>query len=364
MLTGKQGPACPRPCMQMNFQFWRKVFTPSRVIAALSLATITCAVLIANFSLGEERDQSVFKARAVRLTYVHDTVEATDEAKAALRQYEITQLPSDKEMFLAACDAMASKVSSLRRAEHMTEEQSDQIIDLCVAIRQQLDKIDTSAADRMTQSGFLLDRIRRVVLGFGMDELREQEDKLAEQSSAAALGRRITAGMAVIEIFLVAGIVFLVVRLTRLEHLATVCAWSHRLLYDGQWVSLERYLDQRFGIRASDGLNAEQAAKIVAENEKNGQELVRLVEFEKAAGDKAKEATRAIHSVRNHLTAVLCFSEMAENGDAEAQRDMASRVLNHANTISAEVNALHNAVRGFTPEDAEVAPVKRQRPAA
>jgi hypothetical protein len=92
----------------------------------------------------------------------------------------------------------------------------------------------------------------------------------------------------------------------------------------------------------------------MAEDEINGQELVRLIEFEKAAGVRAKEANRSIHSVRNHLTAVLCYSEMARNGDAEAQRDMASRVLTHANTISNEVDALHKAVRSFNPGPPEL----------
>jgi hypothetical protein len=318
-------------------------------VALLSLLTIACAVLIANFSIGESRSAPGYALRAARLNFVHEIVDSADKAREALRQYEATQEPEDKEAFLQACDTMAAKVSSLREAEHMSEEQSDQIVDLCVAIRQQLNKLGASPADRVIEAGGLVDRIRRVVLGFGMDELRQQDDKLEEQTKAAALNRRITAGMAVIEIFLVAGIVFLVVRLTRLEQLVTVCAWSHRLLYEGQWVSLERYLEQRFGIQASEGITTEQAAKLMTESEANGQELLRLIDFEKAAGARAKEANRAIHAVRNHLTAVLCYSEMAGAGNAEAQREMAARVLTHANTISNEVDLLHQAVRSFNP---------------
>jgi hypothetical protein len=333
----------------MSSSIWRKAITPSRLVATLGLLTIGCAVLIASFSIGEGRAEPGYALRAARLSYVHQIVDAADTAKAALRDYEATQQPVEKQAFLDACDTMAATVSRLRQAEHISEDQSEQIIDLCVSIRQQLNKLDASPADRMSEAGYLVDRIRRVVLGFGLDELRDQDDRLAVQTKAAALNRRMTAGMAVIEIFLVTAAAFLLVRLTRLEKLITVCAWSHRLLYEGQWVSLERYLEQRFGIRASEGITTEQAERIMAENELNGQELVRLVEFEKAAGARAKEANRAIHAVRNHLTAVLCYSEMAGNGDAEAQRDMASRVLTHASTISSEVDVLHNAVRGFNP---------------
>jgi hypothetical protein len=327
----------------------RKACTPTRLVALLSLLTIGCAVLIANFSIGEGRTGPGYALRAQRLAFVHETVDAADKAKAALRDYEVTQRAEQKDAFLKACDIMAAKVSGLRQAEHMSEEESDQITDLCVAIRQQLNKINASPEDRMAEAGDLLDRIRRVVLGFGMDELRQQDEKLEEQTKAAALSRNMTIGMAIIEIFLVAAIVFLVMRLTRLEQLVTVCAWSHRLLYEGQWISLERYLEQRFGIHASEGITEEQAANLMAENEINGQELVRLVEFEKAAGARAKEANRAIHAVRNHLTAVLCYSEMAGTGDPEAQREMSSRVLNHASTISSQVDILHRAVRAFNP---------------
>jgi hypothetical protein len=348
------GRITPSIIIQMSSSNWRKALSPSRLVALLSLLTVCCAVLIADLSIGEGRIGPGYALRAARLAFVRETVEEADKAKMALRQYELTQKPEDEETFLKACDTMAADVTGLRRAEHMSAEQSDQIIDLCVSIRQQLNKLDASPADRMSEAGFMLDRIRRVVLGFGMDELRVQDEKLAEQTHAAALNRRITVGMAVIEIFLVAGIVFLVLRLTRLEHLVTVCAWSHRLLYEGKWVSLERYLEQRFGIRASEGISTEQAARIMAENEVSGHELLRLIDFEKAAGVRAKEANRAIHAVRNHLTAVLCFSEMAGAGDQEAQREMATRVVAHASTISNEVDVLHNAVRGFNPGPPEL----------
>jgi len=45
---------------------------------------------------------------------------------------------------------------------------------------------------------------------------------------------------------------------------------------------------------------------------------------------------------------------MAGTGDPEAQREMASRVLNHASTISTQVDLLHKAVRAFNPGPPEI----------
>jgi hypothetical protein len=338
----------------MSASILQKSLTTSRLIALLCLLTVACAVLIAAFTLGEERSAPGYAARAARIDFVHQIVESADNAREALREYEATPNPAEKAAFLKSCDTMAATVTRLRRAEQMSEEQSDTITDLCVEIRHQLNNIDASPEESMLQSGNLLERVRRVVLGFGMDELRVEDDKLAEQTAAAALGRRITAGMAVIEVFLVAGIVILVMRLSRLEKLVNVCAWSHRLLYDGQWVNLERYLEDRFGIKASEGITAEQAEKLMSQSELNGEELIRLVEFEKAAGAHARQASTAIHAVRNHLTAVLCYSEMAGAGDSEAKSQMASRVLKHATTIASQVDILHKAVRGFNPGPPEL----------
>ena len=73
----------------MSSTILRKAFTPSRLVALLSLLTVGCAVLIANFSIDEGRTGPGYLVRAQKLKFVHDTVDAADQAKVALRQYEV-----------------------------------------------------------------------------------------------------------------------------------------------------------------------------------------------------------------------------------------------------------------------------------
>src|SRR5271166_5302866 len=120
----------------------QKSLTPSRLVALLSLLTVACAVLIAAFTLGEERGAPGYAARAARINFVHQIVESADNARQALREYEVTARPEEKAAFLKSCDTMAATVTRLRHAEQMSEEESDQITDLCIAIRQQLNKIN------------------------------------------------------------------------------------------------------------------------------------------------------------------------------------------------------------------------------
>jgi len=61
----------------------------------------------------------------------------------------------------------------------------------------------------------------------------------------------------------VAGVIAVVFRAGRMSRIATVCAWSHTIEYEGRWMSFEQYLEARFGIKASHGISPEEAAKMM-----------------------------------------------------------------------------------------------------
>jgi GAF domain-containing protein len=46
-------------------------------------------------------------------------------------------------------------------------------------------------------------------------------------------------------------------RLDRLREIVRMCAWTHRLELGGEWLSVESYLNRRFGIQVSHGISAE-----------------------------------------------------------------------------------------------------------
>jgi GAF domain-containing protein len=46
-------------------------------------------------------------------------------------------------------------------------------------------------------------------------------------------------------------------RLSRLREIVTMCAWTRRLELEGEWLSVENYLERRFGIEVSHGISAE-----------------------------------------------------------------------------------------------------------
>jgi hypothetical protein len=55
-------------------------------------------------------------------------------------------------------------------------------------------------------------------------------------------------------------------------------------------------------------------------------------------------ASKAIHSIRNDLTPILAFAEMALAGDREAQRLVLKQLVRRSKSIYADLDILHRAV--------------------
>ena len=53
----------------------------------------------------------------------------------------------------------------------------------------------------------------------------------------------------------------------------------------------------------------------------------------------------AIHSIRNDLTPILYFAEMALAGDREAQKLVIKEIVSRTDSINAELDVLSTAVR-------------------
>jgi len=61
------------------------------------------------------------------------------------------------------------------------------------------------------------------------------------------------------------GAVLFMNRLHELETMITVCAWTHRVKYQGKWVSFEEYLRSRFNLSFTHGISEEAAKKLQME---------------------------------------------------------------------------------------------------
>lgn len=61
------------------------------------------------------------------------------------------------------------------------------------------------------------------------------------------------------------GVVLFMGRMHELETMITVCAWTHRVKYQGTWISFEEYLRRRFDLRFTHGISEEASRKLQME---------------------------------------------------------------------------------------------------
>ena len=110
-----------------------------------------------------------------------------------------------------------------------------------------------------------MSQIRRVLF-----QMREQETYLlvVQQQDAEAkflLDQTILFVLVGIAAIALIVIVSVLLRLEHLRQIVTVCAWTGRVKYEGEWIRLEDYLNKRFGVSVSHGISKEAAEKMMQE---------------------------------------------------------------------------------------------------
>jgi CHASE3 domain sensor protein len=90
-------------------------------------------------------------------------------------------------------------------------------------------------------------------------EQRTQDDAISGQIATVIL----IGTVAVALVF----IIFILVRLEKLQQFVTICAWTGQVKDGNDWIRLDEYLQRRFGLSVSHGVSREAALKMMREME-------------------------------------------------------------------------------------------------
>ena len=110
-----------------------------------------------------------------------------------------------------------------------------------------------------------MEKIGRVLFQMGQDEeysLNINQQRAEADSISSQITSVVLIGTVVMVLMF---IVIILRRLEKLQQVVTICAWTGRIQYEGQWIPLEEYLQRRFGLSISHGLSKEAAEKMIAE---------------------------------------------------------------------------------------------------
>jgi len=251
------------------------------VVAALALGfmLVVGTALLSAFST---RDVAVSGMRIghvqTTLLQINQLLATLIDAETGQRGYILTGLEKYLAPYDGADERVRTQLAELRLGLADSPEQLatlDRIEKLAGA---KLAEMARSIALRSDNIGSALNVIGSNEGLVTMNALRSELD-LLEQHELAELNRRsalatrharqlqfLSLGMILVALALaLASAGLLMRRMRELEDLITVCAWTNRVKYKGEWVSFEQYLHRRFNLRFTHGISEEASRKLMLE---------------------------------------------------------------------------------------------------
>lgn len=112
-----------------------------------------------------------------------------------------------------------------------------------------------------------MDEINRVLFQVREGEeatLNEREQRTQEDAISGQIATVILIGTVAVALIF---IVFILLRLEKLQQFVTICAWTGQVKEGEDWIRLDEYLQRHFGLSVSHGVSREAAMKLMREME-------------------------------------------------------------------------------------------------
>jgi CHASE3 domain sensor protein len=243
------------------------------------LALLTIGWLV-NKTSGQFRDSFYQVTETYKtLNLVEQTQLHLLDAETERRGYLLAGSPDYLDSYGKAMEFIQEDIQQLQGLVGHNPSQQTNIVELqnLVTVRLGLDAQkmaagmtnlpDMLAISLTTEGKTTMDHINRVL--FQMRQEEEYSLNLRQQhAESETISSQITTVILICTVAVaLLFIIFIVVRLEKLQQVVTICAWTGQVKYEGEWIRLEEYLKRRFGISVSHGLSKEAAAKIASEIE-------------------------------------------------------------------------------------------------
>ena len=247
---------------------------------SLPMVALLAMTWLIHQSNGEFRDSFRWVMKTYKVLNVVDQAQGhIADAESGLRGYLLTGREEYFEPYDAAKASITDDISQLETLTHGNTVQQANITALQSLVSDKLffDPRKMPPAERngtnvtaviLTREGKqTLDELERVLF-----QMRaEEENQLAQRQQSIesdALSGQIMSFVLIGAVALaLVFIVFILLRLEKLQQFVTVCAWTGQVQYQGKWVRLDQYLKEHFGLAVSHSMSKDAAARMMHEIE-------------------------------------------------------------------------------------------------
>jgi CHASE3 domain sensor protein len=106
-----------------------------------------------------------------------------------------------------------------------------------------------------------MDAIRSRLEAMEQEESHLLTTREEQLSSRARLSTGFLFALVALNLLFTLAMLGMLRRLSKVQSLITMCAWSHTVEYEGEWLSFEQYLLRRFNLNTSHGISPAEAEK-------------------------------------------------------------------------------------------------------
>ncbi|MBP7143411.1 MAG: CHASE3 domain-containing protein [Opitutaceae bacterium] len=258
------------------------ILSQPAVLASLAVALV---LTVGTATLGVVSTRRVVETNAraseihARILTIQQTMTTLADAETGQRGYLLTGDGKYLEPYRAAFGRIEPLMTELRRRFGGHPERLETLDRLAPLIRAKREEMETTVSLKEkgamaaalniieTDDGLTaMASIRRILTGMEIREVRDLKNEGDRLEERAYQFQFLILGMIGVAIALSAvSAALLVRRLRELATMVTVCAWTKRVKWRGQWVSFEEFLEQRFKLRFTHGMSEEAARQFQVE---------------------------------------------------------------------------------------------------
>lgn len=250
--------------------------------AVILTVVVAFALLLAAVSLSalSTREVSAADRKAAHaqrsLSLLNQLLATINEAETAQRGYILTNDPKYLAPYEAARPRYRDELTALERqyaTDPLRARVVRQLSSLCdqrfteiartVRLRREHGIAPALNVVESDEGWRLMNEIRQRLRILQQQELAAIAVHTAEARDDARLFQLLNIGLLTIATLLAAAVAWGVIRrLSQLEGLIKVCAWTKRVQWEGQWISFEEYLAKRFNLHCTHGISEDAAEKL------------------------------------------------------------------------------------------------------
>jgi len=258
----------------------RSLLLPEPAIVAgliVAFALVLGTILLSSFSTRAIVDANARATHAQRsLLAINQLLATTTEAETGQRGYLLTRDDKYLAPYRGAIERYPAELATLRAqlAEH--PELTANLAELTTLLEARFREIGQTISLRKkfgiasalnvveTDEG---ERTMSDIRAHLQTLERHELDEMSAQSATGAARVATFQRLSLVAVWVTVGLSclgswLLLRRVRELEKLVTVCAWTHRVRWQGKWISFEEYLQKRFNLHFTHGISDEAAQQM------------------------------------------------------------------------------------------------------